>query len=55
MGFPRDTKSNKLSMRPILSPTGTYNFNLASWLEETNQNHLVDETFTNNDLINLEK
>ena len=38
----QDTQSQKkLSMRPILSPTGTYNFNLANWLEETNRNHLL--------------
>ena len=28
------THKTKLSKRPILSATGTYNFNLAKWLEE---------------------
>ena len=32
-GLPKTHKA-KLSMRPILSATGTYNFNLAKWLEE---------------------
>ena len=32
-GLPKTHKAN-LSMRPILSATGTYNFNLAKWLEE---------------------
>ena len=32
-GLPKMHKG-KLSMRPILSATGTYNFNLAKWLEE---------------------
>ena len=32
-GPPKTHKAN-LSMRPILSATGTYNFNLAKWLEE---------------------
>ena len=32
-GLPKTHKA-KLSMRPILSGTGTYNFNLAKWLEE---------------------
>ena len=33
MGFLKTHKAT-LSMRPILSATGTYNFNLAKWLEE---------------------
>ena len=32
-GLPKIHKAN-LSMRPILSATGTYNYNLAKWLEE---------------------
>ena len=32
-GLPKTHKA-KLSMRPILSATGTYNFNLAKWIEE---------------------
>ena len=32
-GLPKTHKA-KLSMRPILSATGTYNFNLTKWLEE---------------------
>jgi len=32
MGFSRH--KTKLSMRPILSATGTYNFNLVKWVEE---------------------
>ena len=32
-GHPKTHKAN-LSMRPILSATGTYNYNLAKWLEE---------------------
>ena len=32
-GLPKTHKA-KLSMRPILSATGTYNFNLAKWLEQ---------------------
>ena len=32
-GLPKTHKAN-LSMRPILSATGTYNYNLAKWLEE---------------------
>ena len=33
-GLPKTHKAN-LCMRPILSATGTYNYNLANWLEET--------------------
>ena len=32
-GLPKTHKAN-LSMRPILSATGTYNYSLAKWLEE---------------------
>ena len=32
-GLPKTHKA-KLSMRPILSATATYNFNLAKWLEQ---------------------
>ena len=32
-GLPKTHKAD-LSMRPILSATGTYNYNLAKWLEE---------------------
>lgn len=32
-GLPKTHKA-KLSIRPILSSTGTYNFKLAKWLEE---------------------
>ena len=32
-GLPKTHKA-KLSMKPILSATGTYNFNLAKWLEQ---------------------
>ena len=45
-GLPRTHKAN-LSMRPILSATGTYNFNLAKWLEEKLKPISVNEyTFT---------
>ena len=52
-GLPKTHKAN-LSMRPILSATGTYNYNLAKWLEEklkplsvNEYNILVDKAFTN--------
>ena len=46
-GLPKIHKA-KLSMRPILSATGTYNYNLAKWLEEKLKPLSVNE-YTNAD------
>ena len=41
-GLPKTHKKN-LSMRPILSATGTYNYNLVKWLEEKLKTLSVNE------------
>ncbi|XP_068759489.1 uncharacterized protein [Montipora capricornis] len=50
-GLPKTHKAN-LSMRAILSATGTYNFNLAKWLEEKLKPLSVNE-YTITDVIDF--
>ncbi|XP_078368996.1 uncharacterized protein LOC144652975 [Oculina patagonica] len=54
-GLPKTHKAT-LSVRPILSATGTYNYNLAKWLEEklkplSMNNHTITDAFSFSDEI----
>ncbi|XP_044166580.1 uncharacterized protein LOC122950641 [Acropora millepora] len=52
-GLPKTHKAN-LSMKAILSATGTYNFNLAKWLEEKLKPLSVNEyTITDDETIDI--
>ena len=48
-GLPK-THKNRLSMRPILSATGTYNYDLAKWLDDklkplSHNQHTITDVF----------